>query len=116
VPLLGLFLLAFVVLVLGGLFVRNLAEYRDTGALNAFTQTAVFLVMVGGALAWFGWFGNHGAFFAWPLLVVAVLAVLVVPRLFILERQKRERAEEERQFDDLPQHGGPASKGDFSDW
>jgi cyanate permease len=93
------------VLIPGLLFFgwRNLREYRDTGELNAFTQSALWLIVFGGAWVWLGYF--NGASLSWPVGIAALAAVLFLSRFAALARQRREHAEELQQFDKSAVHG-----------
>lgn len=96
---------------------RGITEYRDNGERTAFIPLIALGVIVGGLWLWVGYFGDHGAFLAWPIFLVVVLAVLLIPRLLAVERQRRERAEELQQMPPPPDTGGgPAKQSDFEKW
>ena len=100
------------------LFWHNQREYRVTGEWNAFAKSAAWLILIGGVWAWVGYFGDHNAFFAWPVVVVVVFFAVLFWRAFAEDRHKREEAERMRgDFPEPPNNkGGPADLKDFADW
>ena len=107
------------VLVPGAVFFlwKNVREYRDTGELNAFTQTAFWLVLFGGAWLWVGYFGDHGAFISWPVGVVRRAAGAARCAGVGSGPSTREQADNLREMPPPPDTGGgPAKKSDFEDW
>ena len=95
---------------------RAINEFRDCGEWTAFFPLLTLAVLIGGAWSWFRYFGDHGGFLIWPIVVSLVVIALVLVRALVLDRQQKERAEKMRQFPAPPDLGGPAKKSDFKDW
>src|ERR1022692_3543939 len=95
---------------------RAINEFRDCGEWTAFFPLLTLAVLIGGAWSWFRYFGDHGAFLIWPIVVSLVVIALVLVRALVVDRQRRESAEGLREFPAPPGSGGPASKKDFKDW
>jgi len=114
----GRVFVAFLVGVFVFLLWHNLREYRVTGEVNAFGKSAGWVILIGGVWAWVGYFGDHNAFLAWPVVVVVVLLVVLFWRAFASDRHKQERAEQMRSdFPEPPENkGGAAKLEDFADW
>ena len=96
--------------------VRTISGYRNGEGWTVFIPLFLIAFLVFAAKAWFGYFGDHGGFLIWPLVVAAVVIVFLLVRASAVDRQRMERADELRTFPAPPGSGGPASKKDFKDW
>jgi hypothetical protein len=74
------------------------------------------VVLYGGFWSWAGYFGDHGAFFIWPVIVAAALLGLWLLLLIVEDRLQKEFAEEMIKLPDPPSTSGAANPDDFKDW
>jgi hypothetical protein len=84
---------AFLIGIFLFLFWHNQREYRVTGEWNAFAKSAAWVILIGGVWAWVGYFGDHHAFFAWPIVVFVVFMGVLIWRGLAEDRHKKEEAE-----------------------
>ena len=113
----GRVIVAAVLLIFGFLLWTAIKAYRNTRELNCFGASAAWAALIGGIWA-FEYFQNHGAFFAWPLVVVVVFFLLIAWAWFGGVQRKKKYAEWMRNdFPEPPGTGaGPADMDDFADW
>jgi len=107
---------AFLLLIFGILLWTDGNAFRKTGELTCFGRSAAWVVLVGGVWSWVGYFGDHGAFFAWPLVVGFLFLLLLALAWWGEDRRKKKRAEELMTIPDVVDHSGPADLDDFDDW
>ena len=72
--------------------VREFQAHDDWTRWTGLFPLAAYLILGGGVWAWFGYFISHHAVVIWPVIVVAVLAVLVIVRQVAENRQREEIA------------------------
>jgi hypothetical protein len=85
-----LFSRGLLVLPLAVVFGIGVNEYRSTGDWKSWLQFAGIVVLYGGVWSWFSYFGNHGAFFIWPVIVgVVFFGLLFAHGLAAEHRTKR---------------------------
>ncbi len=91
-------------------------EYRASGDWKAWLQFAAVLVLFGGGWAWTGYFGDHGAFILWPVIVAVVFFALLVAHGLAADKRRKEYNEEMTKLPDMVNHSGAADPDDFEDW
>jgi len=67
-------------------------EYRASRDWKAWLQFAAILALYGGGWAWTGYFGNHGAFIIWPVIVGVVVVALLLAHGLAAEKRQKEYA------------------------
>ena len=72
-------------------------EFRASRDWKAWLQFAAVVVLFGGGWAWTGYFGNHGAFIIWPVIVAVVFFALLIAHGLAAEKRQKEYAEWLRQ-------------------
>jgi hypothetical protein len=98
--------------------VNVVKEYRGSRDWKAWLQLVAFLVLYGGVWSWFGYFGDHGAFFTWPIIVLVVFFLLLWVHRRASDNRQKEYAERMRnEFPEPPNMtAGPSNLRDFEDW
>jgi uncharacterized membrane protein len=91
-------------------------EFRASRDWKAWLQFAAVLVLFGGGWAWTGYFGNHGAFIIWPLIVGVVFFALLIAHGLAADKRRKEYAEAMTELPDPPSASGAANPDDFKGW
>lgn len=73
--------------------VNVIREYRASGDWKAWLAFAAVVVLFGGGWAWTGYFGNHGAFIIWPVIVGVVFFALLIAHGLAAEKRAKRYAE-----------------------
>jgi len=105
----NLFIVVFI-----GLLWAGLKEWREWHSLDAFAPAAAWVVLFYGVKEW----GSHleGELLSWPLKVAGVLALIIIPRLIILDRRRAEHREQVKTMPEPQNISGAAKETDFKDW
>src|SRR5271168_3704812 len=85
----------FIAAILGYCIFHAVREFQASDDWTRWTglfPLIGYVVLVGGIWAWFGYFIYHHAVVIWPVIVVAVLAVLVIVRQVAETRRREEIA------------------------
>src|SRR5271166_3004844 len=91
----------FIAAILGYCVLHAVKEFQAHDDWTRFTGVfplAACLIVGGGVWAWFGYFIYHHAVVIWPVIVVAVLAVLVIVRQVAETRRQQEIAKRQLEF------------------
>ena len=93
---------------------QGLKEWREWQSLSAFSPAALVLVFAYGVKEW----GAHmeGELLVWPLKVAGVLALIIIPRLIILDRRRAEHREQVKTMPEPQNISGAAKETDFKEW
>lgn len=96
---------------------RNSCEWaaQGVGFRNwfAFWRLADALILEGGFWAWFSYFGDHGAFITWPIIVAVLLLAIWIAGASVEDRLSKLYAETIANRP-LPKPGSAEASGD--DW